>query len=129
MLCFCGTRTYHRMVCGLEDAGFEIRETFMWLYGQGWPKGINISKVIDKKLGKKRKVVGTKFGLPGYREGPTGKNSVYGKGVANGSASCEITAPASKEAKQWDGWNTAIKPACEFIVLCRKPLSVRILIL
>ena len=54
MLCFGGTRTFHRIACGIEDAGWEIRDTMMWLYGSGFPKSHNISKAIDKKAGAER---------------------------------------------------------------------------
>jgi len=48
LLSFGGTRTYHRMTCGIEDAGFEIRDCIMWIYGSGFPKSLNIGKQIDK---------------------------------------------------------------------------------
>lgn len=52
VLSFGGTRTYHRMTVNIEDAGFEIRDQIMWLYGSGFPKSHNISKAIDKKYGR-----------------------------------------------------------------------------
>lgn len=48
MLCFGGTRTFHRMFCAAEDAGWAIRNTLMWVFGQGFPKGLDVSKAIDK---------------------------------------------------------------------------------
>ena len=60
LLAFGSPRTYHRLACHLEDAGWEIRDCLMWLYGEGFPKVHDIGKAIDKKLGAKRKVVGTK---------------------------------------------------------------------
>ena len=48
MLSFGGTRTYHRMVCAIEDAGFEIRDSIHWTYGSGFPKSLNIGKEVDK---------------------------------------------------------------------------------
>jgi site-specific DNA-methyltransferase (adenine-specific) len=122
LLSFGGSRTYHRMASAIEDAGFEIRDQIMWVYGSGFPKSMDVSKAIDKAAGAEREVVGTKFGLPGYRLGDTGDNEVYGDGLANGTAKCEITAPATYDAKKWDGWGTALKPAHEPIVLARKPL-------
>ena len=65
LLAFGGSRTYHRMAVAIEDAGFEIRDQIMWLYGSGFPKSLNIGKAIDKKAGVKRKVVGKKFGKGG----------------------------------------------------------------
>lgn len=48
LLAFGGTRMYHRLAAGIEDAGFEIRDTLMWLYGSGFPKSLDVSKAIDK---------------------------------------------------------------------------------
>ena len=58
VLSFGGTRTYHRMVVNMEDAGFEIRDQIMWLYGSGFPKSLNIGKAIDKLQGNERDVIG-----------------------------------------------------------------------
>ena len=78
LLAFGGSRTYHRLAVAIEDAGFQIRDQIMWVYGSGFPKSLNISKAIDKTAG---------------------------------------------DAKQWDGWGTALKPAHEPIVVARKPLE------
>src|ERR1035437_2303172 len=51
LLAFGGTRTYHRMACAIEDAGFEVRDQMQWLYGQGFPKSLDVSKAIDKTNG------------------------------------------------------------------------------
>ena len=124
LLSFFGTRTYHRGVVAIEDAGFEIRDQIGWLYGSGFPKSLDVSKAIDKAAGAEREVVGSKAGLPGYRTGDTGERGIdYGDGLSNGSAKCAITAPATDAAKQWDGWGTALKPAWEPIVVARKPLD------
>ena len=56
LLAFGGSRTFHRIACAIEDAGFEIRDTIMWLYGSGFPKSMDISKQIDKNNAKSRKV-------------------------------------------------------------------------
>ena len=61
LFCFGGTRTHHRLMCAIEDAGFEIRDCMMWLYGSGFPKSHDISKAIDKTLGGKRTVIGQKM--------------------------------------------------------------------
>jgi hypothetical protein len=111
----CGTRTQHRMVCNIEDAGFEIRDVVSWIYGSGFPKSLNISKAIDKAAGVEREVIHSKTGA---KPGTHGGSGQYGHGEDR-----SITAPATEAAKQWDGWGTALKPACEFFTLCRKPLS------
>ena len=51
LLAFAGSRTYHRMAVRIEDAGFEIRDQIMWIYGSGFPKSMNIGLQLDKKLG------------------------------------------------------------------------------
>jgi site-specific DNA-methyltransferase (adenine-specific) len=60
LLSFGGSRTYHRMAVRIEDAGFEIRDQIMWIYGSGFPKSYNIGKAIDKIQGNEREVVGEK---------------------------------------------------------------------
>ena len=134
----CGTRTQHRMVCNIEDAGFEIRDVVSWIYGSGFPKSLNISKAIDKAAGAEREVVGerSRFGDGANRrlenagaKGRTGVKFGYAhtkKEDSGGSGAVgvvPITAPATDEAKQWDGWGTSLKPSVEFFTLCRKPLS------
>ena len=80
LLAFGGTRTYHRLTCAIEDAGWEIRDCLMWLYGQGFPKAADIGKLIDKAKGAQREVIGDKLDRPGYhlREGKG--NGCYGGG-------------------------------------------------
>src|SRR5438270_11694305 len=60
LLAFGGTRTFHRLTCAIEDAGWEIRDCLMWLYGTGFPKSLDISKAIDKAAGAEREVIGTR---------------------------------------------------------------------
>ncbi len=117
----CGTRTQHRMVVNIEDAGFEIRDVVSWIYGSGFPKSLNISKAIDKAAGAEREVVGDgQFAK--RRPRATAETNIQGAEYGLGSGH-KITAPATEDAKQWDGWGTALKPACEFFTLARKPLS------
>ena len=52
LVAFSGTRTYHRMVCAIEDAGFEIRDQLAWVYGSGFPKSHDVAKGIDKAAGR-----------------------------------------------------------------------------
>lgn len=130
MLAFGGSRTWHRLVCAIEDAGFEIRDSIAWLYGSGFPKSLDVSKAIDKAAGATREVVGSKLDLPGYHLSEPGKdNGVLGGGHglhvdpdARLTAS-QVTAPATDAAAQWQGWGTALKPAFEPIVVARKPLA------
>ncbi|SKT95980.1 DNA-methyltransferase [Mycobacteroides abscessus] len=107
LLAFGGSRTWHRLSSGIEDAGFEIRDSIAWLYGSGFPKSMDVSKAIDKAAG-----VG--------QAKRTGKESgTYGAFTGNNT----ITAPVTADAKQWQGWGTALKPAFEPIVVARKPLA------
>ena len=110
LLAFGGTRTYHRMVCAIEDAGFEIRDCIQWLYGSGFPKSRDISKVIDKR--------------EGYWRGKAGKKLTENSSMVSGNYERSPKGePVTTLAKQWDGWGTCLKPANEPIVLARKPLS------
>lgn len=131
MLAFGGTRTHHRMMVAIEDAGFEIRDCLMWLYGSGFPKSLNVSKAIDKAAGVEREVIGRRadgryaYEFNGTANRPTG--GVVGTEDAERiggfvSDKASITAPATDLARQWDGWGTALKPAYEPIILARKPL-------
>lgn len=123
MLAFGGTRTYHRLICAIEDAGWEIRDCLMWLYGQGFPKAADVGKMIDKAKGAVREVVGTKIGQPGYSLADNGRtNEVYGD-LHNPEAECAITAPATRLAGKWTGFANALKPAWEPIVLAMKPMD------
>lgn len=107
LIAFSASRNYHRMAVAIEDAGFEIRDQIMWLYGSGFPKSLNIGKAVDKLQGNKNPST--------YK--PNDKNAVYGKNYGGGVTD---RTPADNE---WDGWGTALKPAHEPIVLARKPLS------
>jgi DNA modification methylase len=124
VLSFGGTRTYHRMVVNMEDAGFEIRDQLQWLYGSGFPKSMDISKALDQNLGLNREIIGTK---------KTGKDSPKKDGKMHldkktfidekGNTVFNLTAPAGELSKLWDGWGTALKPACEPICMARKPFT------
>jgi site-specific DNA-methyltransferase (adenine-specific) len=116
MLAFGGTRTHHRMTCAIEDAGFEIRDELDWIYASGFPKSLNVSKVIDKQAGHTRASSSV----------PNMKNKVYGKGMGGGEWNAPSEPAVTDAAKQWEGWGTALKPAREPIVLARKPMSVSI---
>ena len=120
LLAFGGTRTYHRMTCAIEDAGFQIRDCIMWVYGSGFPKSLNIGKAIDKQMGISQKVVG--FRKAHDFAGAKG-SMMTGHATQAGSTDIDITIAVSQEAKQWEGWGTAVKPSLEPIVLARKPLS------
>ncbi len=115
LLAFGGTKTFHRQACNIEDAGWEIRDTISWLYGEGFPKGIDISKAIDKDLGIERPVVGEKQNL--HR----GKNADHRFGYSTSPGPIPVTVPASDSAKQWDGYSTVLKPAWEPILVAQKP--------
>jgi len=116
LLAFGGTRTWHRLAVAIEDAGFEIRDNIAWLYGSGFPKSHNISKAIDKLAGVERTIVGRN---PNSRENATKDNTLYESGTVGKTDF--ITEAATDEAKAWDGWGTALKPAHEPIVVARKP--------
>ena len=108
---FGGTRTHHRLTCAIEDAGWEIRDCLMWLYGSGFPKSLDVSKAIDKAAGECR---------PRVRGGQGGTNTILGARKPGEAISGEAI---SGEAIAWAGWGTALKPAYEPIILARKPLA------
>ena len=58
MMAFGGTRTFHRLACAIEDAGWQIRDTMMWVYSQGFPKSHDISKAIDRSINKQSELLG-----------------------------------------------------------------------
>lgn len=123
LLAFSGARTYHRMTCAIEDAGFEIRDQIMWVYGSGFPKSQNISKAIDKTAGAEREVLAegkaVKRMIPGADQDRTGSWI-----KDNGREYVpQTTRAATPSAKQWEGWGTALKPAHEPIAVARKPLA------
>lgn len=109
-LSFGGTRTYHRLVVNMEDAGFEIRDQIQWIYGSGFPKSLNIGKAIDKMEGNDRIDIGSRKGAGSnkFTDGLNGLKSEY---------------IDTKGQTEWEGWGTALKPANEPICVARKPLS------
>ena len=117
LLCFGGTRTYHRLACAIEDAGWEIRDCMMWLYGSGFPKSHNISKAIEKAKGVK----------------PVGKKPAYGaiasrelidnRGWNNINNALIMPETQTNLAQLWKGMGTALKPAWEPIIVAMKPLD------
>jgi len=111
-------RTHHRLMVAMEDAGWEIHDCLMWVFGSGFPKSHNISKGIDKKLGKKRKVIGTsKAGLT--------KGNIC---AFSGTEEFDLTTPSTDLAKFWDGWGTGLKSAYLSIILIRKSLSEKTIV-
>lgn len=116
LLSFGGSRTYHRMACAIEDAGFEVRDQIMWIYGSGFPKSLNISKAIDKAAGAEREIISEIVSRVGFDLEANG-----GGGFKRGTS--QVTKAATQDAKDWDGWGTALKPAHEPIVVARKPLA------
>ena len=130
LLAFAGTRTQHRMAVRIEDAGFEIRDMIAWVYGSGFPKSHNISKAIDKMAGAEREVKGV-YDPRGMYDGKertsnainTNWRESEGRNDAIDMSSKTITEPATDDAKKWDGWGTALKPALEPITVARKPLE------
>ncbi len=126
LLAFGSPRTYHRLASGVEDAGFTIRDSLHWLYGQGMPHGLDLSKAFDKKAGAERKVVGTRV-LSGNAALSVKEKGggTYSVGVSSVGKKVEvsITAPATELAREWAGWNTVLKPGHEPIVVAQKPLE------
>lgn len=118
VLSFGGSRTYHRMACAIEDAGFEVRDMVEWMYGSGFPKSLNIGKVMDKQAGRSREIIGTRISAFGDTEVSETND---GRNLWNKPATKEVV--LTRGNSEFEGWGTALKPAHEPICLARKPLS------
>jgi site-specific DNA-methyltransferase (adenine-specific) len=119
LVAFGGTRTYHRLACAIEDAGLEVRDCLMWLYGSGFPKSLDVSKAIDKAAGAERK-----------RTKPASAAAAYHANAGNlrpwmSDPDHTVAGPeaVTEAASRWQGWGTALKPAWEPIVLARRPVE------
>ena len=123
MAVFAGARTQDLMGLSIRLAGFEIRDGLSWITGTGFPKGQDIGKQIDKMKGAKREVVGSGSAGAGFNPVKGFGSGVTTVGDKVSSQTWDVTAPATDEARRWDGWNTQLKPAQEPIVLARKPLD------
>ena len=127
LLAFGGSRTWHRLAVGIEDAGFELRDSIAWLYGSGFPKSMDVAKAIDAHLlggGSSSRAIREQ------NETRPGVGQVAAALPVNGIMATEHAEPrvtnpnpATPEAAEWQGWGTALKPAFEPIVVARKPLT------
>ena len=116
LLSFGGTRTFHRIAVAIEGAGWEIRDTIMWVYGSGFPKSLDISKAIDKQFGVEREVIGQNQYVSRRPNGNAWADiKLEGAG--------DITSPTTPEAQLWNGYGTALKPAYEPILVCMNPID------
>ena len=120
LLAFSASRNYHRMAVAIEDAGFEIRDQMMWLYGSGFPKSQNMGKAVDKKQGNKRESMGMYDPRSSQDGADRTERAIGNQQVANYESSM---VEKTKGNSEWEGWGTALKPAHEPIVMARKPLS------
>jgi site-specific DNA-methyltransferase (adenine-specific) len=124
LISFGGTRTYHRLAVAIEDAGFEVRDCLMWLYGSGFPKSHDVSKAIDKRAGAERDKIRHK--ARPETSGTMAANSDTRPWIEQsrkaGYHEVASNNPITDLAKQWYGWGTALKPAYEPAILARKPL-------
>lgn len=126
ILAFGGTRTYHRLVCALEDAGAEIRDQIAWIYGSGFPKSQDASKALDAAAGAERPITGTRVLTGNAAQTTAEKGGTYASNtdaIGVPPKTIYTTGPATAAAHQWEGYGTALKPAIEPIVLARKPLD------
>lgn len=130
LLAFGSPKTFHRMMCDIEDSGWEIKETVAWIYGQGFPKSYNISKGIDKRLGTERvtigywKPTGSSVPVEGKKGHAAAKTtSSMTKRKKKKGIYLPITKAGSQEAKDFEGYATSLKPAFEPIVIAMKPMK------
>lgn len=114
VVAFAGTRTYHRLACAIEDAGFEIRDQIGWCYASGFPKSHDVAKGIDRAAKAEREVVSERPNRSSFDLDRQG-----GGGFQRGTI--QVSVPATEAAAQWQGWGTALKPSYEPLVFARKP--------
>lgn len=110
-------RTSHWAATALDDAGLEIRDCIVHVFGSGFPKSLDVGLAIDKAAGAQREAIG-----PNPRQSqqtPKRGTAVLGDFAGVG----DLTAPATEDARRWEGWGTALKPGQEHWWLCRKPLD------
>jgi len=117
LLAFGGTRTFHRIACAIEDAGFEIRDTIMWLYGAGFPKSMNIGLAIDKKNGVDNRTGNIKT------DGKATDSNSGCYNMNNGKDTMKKEYEERIAQNEWQGWGTALKPSFEPIIVARKPFK------
>lgn len=115
LLAFGGSRTFHRIACAIEDAGFEIRDTIMWLYGSGFPKSMNIGLALDKKNGIESEIVNTQ------NKGSSGFGNKHNGCFCDGQKDGLVV--LRKATNEWAGWGTCLKPAYEPVIVARKPFK------
>ena len=111
-LAFGSPRTWHNLQTAIERSGFELRDSIAWLYAQGFPKSLDVSKAIDKAAGAERPSLGVVKGAASSNTASLGEFA----------PTYHATAPATPDAERWQGWGTALKPAFEPVVVARKPL-------
>lgn len=135
LLCFAGTRMADLMSLSIRLAGFEMRDEIdhvgsriSWMYANGMPKGINVSKAIDREAGaedKDARHLGFSVFGPGTPKCLECGKSKGGRRSTNCHCRCRDgqSMPVTDAAREWVGWNTTLSPAHEPIIVARKPLA------
>jgi site-specific DNA-methyltransferase (adenine-specific) len=125
ILAFGGSRTWHRLAVAVEDAGFELRDSIAWIYGSGFPKSLDVSKAIDKAAGAEREKVKhiPRPETSGTMMGSSESRPWIEKAREQGFYEADGPDAVTDDAKKWQGWGTALKPAFEPVVVGRKPLT------
>lgn len=124
LLAFGGTRTFHRLASGLEDAGFEVRDCIAWMYGNGFPKSLDVARALDAHAGVDTKADERWTPTPHPITGPMRTTKATSEKVSQATPGERVLyAPETAAAQAWQGWGTALKPAFEPIVVARKPLT------
>ena len=127
LLCFGGTRTFHRIACAIEDAGWIIKDTMMWIYGSGFPKSMDIGKAVDKLQGNEREIVKA-IDINHLERGDRNiqeQNYTRDVGVFNfdNEKRNKRDNTTTKGTSEWEGWGTALKPAYESLIVAIKHLD------
>jgi site-specific DNA-methyltransferase (adenine-specific) len=116
-------RTAHWAAWSIEEAGFEVRDVVVHLFGQGFPKSLRVDLAVDKAAGGAGEVVGEKeVAVDAWTAG--GRERI--EAGEWGSYRVDVKKASTEEGKKWGGWGTALKPAAEHWILARKPLGVTV---
>lgn len=117
MLAFSAPRTYHRLTSGLEDAGFEVRDTMAWIRADGKPAGLDLASAFDREAG----VLDRRAGRAVETFDVTNSATTMARFKVQ-----SIGEPVTSEAKKWEGWGVGLKPAWEPVVVARRPFEGRL---
>lgn len=114
---FSGSRTFHHLIAMMSEIGFSDLQVESWSYGSGFPKSHNLSKQFEKKAGAEGEIIGYQKGVSVEDSQGHGGISRGATGIKQKAVDLPVRALVTKEAQQWEGWGTALKPSWEPICI------------